>query len=199
MVYQISSGQGPAECELGVAKFLEYLQKNYKVTVKEFNGSIVFLRKIARGGANRSFGIEVAALAGVPNVICNRAKEIVKRLENSDVTYQIDAVETATSKQKVSAVGNEIISMLKEIVREHIELINDRDTLEELLTIIKNEKGRIEAPVGGHDDQMMGLAIAHFIRSQVVFEPKPEIKKEQIFNFDDEKVYKDYGEELEIV
>lgn len=92
-----------------------------------------------------------------------------------------------------------IISMLKEIVREHIELINDRDTLEELLTIIKNEKGRIEAPVGGHDDQMMGLAIAHFIRSQVVFEPKPEIKKEQIFNFDDEKVYKDYGEELEVV
>ena len=92
-----------------------------------------------------------------------------------------------------------IISMLKEIVREHIELINDRDTLEELLTIIKNEKGRIEAPVGGHDDQMMGLAIAHFIKSQVVFEPKPEIKKEQIFNFDDEKVYKDYGEELEVV
>lgn len=92
-----------------------------------------------------------------------------------------------------------IISMLKEIVREHIELINDRDTLEELLTIIKNEKGRIEAPVGGHDDQMMGLAIAHFIRSQVVFEPKPEIKKETIFNFDDEVITKDYGEELEVV
>ena len=92
-----------------------------------------------------------------------------------------------------------IISMLKEVVREHVELINDRDTLEELLTIIKNEKGRIEAPVGGHDDQMMGLAIAYFIRGQVIFEPKPEVKKEFIFNFDDEKIEKDYGEEINVV
>ena len=49
-----------------------------------------------------------------------------------------------------------ILSNLIEIVREHTELINDKDTLEELLTIIRNEKGRIEAPEGGHDDQMMG-------------------------------------------
>jgi phage terminase large subunit len=62
-----------------------------------------------------------------------------------------------------------IISRLIEIVREHTELINDKDTLEELLTIVRNEKGRIEAPEGGHDDQMMGLAIAHEVREQVVF------------------------------
>ena len=48
-----------------------------------------------------------------------------------------------------------IISNLIEIVREHVYTINDSDTLEELLTIIRNEKGRIEAPEGGHDDQMM--------------------------------------------
>ena len=62
-----------------------------------------------------------------------------------------------------------IISRLIEIVREHCETINDKETLEELLTIIRNEKGRIEAPEGGHDDDMMGLAIAHHIREQVVF------------------------------
>ena len=62
-----------------------------------------------------------------------------------------------------------IISRLIEIVREHTDTINDRDTLEELLTIVRNEKGRIEAPEGGHDDQMMGLAIAHHIREQVSF------------------------------
>ena len=63
-----------------------------------------------------------------------------------------------------------IISNLVAIVAEHCDLINDRDTLTELLTIVKNEKGRIEAPEGGHDDQMMGLAIAHEIRHQVVFD-----------------------------
>ena len=59
--------------------------KNYKVTVKEFNGSIVFLRKIARGGANRSFGIEVASLAGVPKEVTARAKSILKTLEKNDI------------------------------------------------------------------------------------------------------------------
>ena len=59
--------------------------KNYKVTVKEFNGAVVFLRKIMRGGANRSFGIEVAALAGVPKEVTGRAKGILKALEKSDI------------------------------------------------------------------------------------------------------------------
>ena len=60
--------------------------KNYKVTVKELNGSVVFLRKIAKGGANRSFGIEVASLAGVPKEITVRAKSILKALEKNDIT-----------------------------------------------------------------------------------------------------------------
>ncbi len=59
--------------------------KNYKVTVRELNGSIVFLRKIARGGANRSFGIEVASLAGVPKEVTQRAKQILKALEKNDL------------------------------------------------------------------------------------------------------------------
>ena len=60
--------------------------KNYKVTVKELQGSIVFLRKIMRGGANKSFGIEVAELAGINKSVTGRAKEILKRLEKSDIT-----------------------------------------------------------------------------------------------------------------
>ena len=48
--------------------------KNYRVMVKEWDGSIVFLHKIARGSANRSFGIEVAKLAGLPEELINRAK-----------------------------------------------------------------------------------------------------------------------------
>lgn len=64
--------------------------KNYKVTVKELQGSIVFLRKIMRGGANKSFGIEVAELAGVDKLVTERAKKILKTLEKSDITKKKD-------------------------------------------------------------------------------------------------------------
>ena len=60
--------------------------KNYKITVKEIGGSIAFLRKIMRGSAHRSFGIEVASLAGVPSNITVRAKQILKGLEKNDIT-----------------------------------------------------------------------------------------------------------------
>ena len=94
-----------------------------------------------------------------------------------------------------------IISGLIEIVREHCETINDKETLEELLTIVRNDKGRIEAPEGGHDDLMMGLAIAHEIRSQVVFINEPIIVNPQT-HFNIEKQYQaeyDYGEEIEVI
>lgn len=72
--------------------------KNYKITVKEYQGSIVFLRKIMRGSANKSFGIEVAELAGINKDLTSRAKEILKKLEKKDITRnlpdKIDADET---------------------------------------------------------------------------------------------------------
>lgn len=59
--------------------------KNYKVNVREMDGKIVFLRKIVRGGASRSFGVEVASLAGVPERVTSRAKKILKSLEKNDL------------------------------------------------------------------------------------------------------------------
>lgn len=94
-----------------------------------------------------------------------------------------------------------IISRLIEIVREHCDTINDRDTLEELLTIVRNEKGRIEAPEGGHDDNMMGLAIAHQIREQVVFTQEPVVVGFRS-HFNSEKTsgtQYDYGEEIVVI
>lgn len=67
--------------------------KNYKIAVKEFNGQIVFLRKIMRGGANRSFGIEVASLAGVPDCVTSRAKKILKSVESGQMNFNTDFVE----------------------------------------------------------------------------------------------------------
>ena len=58
--------------------------KNYKINVREIAGSIVFLRKLVRGGASRSFGVEVAALAGVPEDVTLRAKVILKELERGE-------------------------------------------------------------------------------------------------------------------
>ena len=122
--------------------------------------------------------------------------------------YTREAVDTYTGKTEkrfgfktTSLTRPTAISRLIEIVREHTDTINDRDTLEELLTIIRNEKGRIEAPEGGHDDQMMGLAIAHAIREQVIFVQEPiHVNPQYRFNIErqNEAQY-DYGETMTIV
>ena len=84
-----------------------YGVKNYRVTVRELNGAIVFLRKIVRGGANRSFGIEVASLAGVPKEVTHRAKAILKTLEKKDLLgrkkIEIEE-ETAEDKREFTEV-----------------------------------------------------------------------------------------------
>lgn len=59
--------------------------KNYRVTVKEIGDDIVFLRKIVRGGADKSFGVQVARLAGLPQEVLERAKKILEQLESADI------------------------------------------------------------------------------------------------------------------
>ena len=124
---------------------------------------------------------------------------------NQYVREAIDTYTGRTEKRfgfKTTALTRPtIISRLIEIVRENTESINDKDTLEELLTIIRNEKGRIEAPEGGHDDMMMGLAIAHHIREQVSFDIEEIIVNPQ-YHFNLEKnneTQYDYGENITIV
>lgn len=74
-----------------------------------------------------------------------------------------------------------IIAELVQIVREHIDLINDYDTLQEMITFVRNEAGRPEAMSGEHDDCIMALAIAYYIRDQQAFTvkstPKFDLKK----------------------
>jgi hypothetical protein len=124
---------------------------------------------------------------------------------NYPYQYVREAVDTYTGKTEkrfgfktTSLTRPTIISRLIEIVREHCDTINDKDTLEELLTIIKNEKGRIEAPEGGHDDMMMGLAIAHQIREQVVFPTEPIfVNPQYYFNAERQSSTQyDYGEDI---
>jgi len=60
--------------------------KNFNVAVREWNDQIVFLRKIVEGGTDKSYGIQVARLAGVPKTVLERAKEILRNLEDSELT-----------------------------------------------------------------------------------------------------------------
>ena len=59
--------------------------RNYNVAVREWNDQIIFLRKIIKGGADKSYGIQVARLAGLPTQIIDRAKEILSNLEQHEL------------------------------------------------------------------------------------------------------------------
>ncbi len=59
--------------------------KNFRIDVSESGDEIVFLHRILRGSANKSYGIQVAQLAGVPNIVVQKAKNILKKLENNDI------------------------------------------------------------------------------------------------------------------
>ena len=65
---------------------------NYCIAVKENGDDIVFLRKIIKGGADKSYGIQVAKLAGVPDMVIDRAKEIVSELTDNDITDKVQAI-----------------------------------------------------------------------------------------------------------
>jgi phage terminase large subunit len=122
--------------------------------------------------------------------------------------YAREAQDTYTGKTEkrfgfktTSLTRPTAISRLIEIVREHCDTINDKGTLEELLTIVRNEKGRIEAPQGGHDDRMMSLAIAHQIRERVVFQSDViTVNPQTHFNIERQhETQYDYGETITVV
>jgi DNA mismatch repair protein MutS len=78
---------------------------NYCIAVKENGDDIVFLRKIVRGGADKSYGIQVARLAGVPEAVLNRAKELVGELSNADISRK--AKDIAAYSEKSEKIGLE--------------------------------------------------------------------------------------------
>lgn len=77
---------------------------NYCISVKEQGDNIVFLRKIVKGGADKSYGIQVAKLAGVPDSVISRAKELVAELSNADITVR--AKEIAANMTPGSSISN---------------------------------------------------------------------------------------------
>ncbi len=83
--------------------------KNYRVTVKEYNDEVIFLRKIVRGGTNKSFGIAVAKLAGLPKFVIDKAKQISQTLETTELNKHI---------VKSPMIEDSYENKLKEIINE---------------------------------------------------------------------------------
>ena len=104
---------------------------NYCIAVKECGDDIVFLRKIIKGGADRSYGIQVAKLAGVPDMVINRAKEIVEQLTDNDIIEKVQSIavdvknDTKAKKQpKYDEVDLAQMSLF--------DTVTDEDVLKEL-------------------------------------------------------------------
>lgn len=102
--------------------------KNYSVAVKELNDNIVFLRKIVEGGADQSYGIEVAKIAGIPENVIKRAKDILKDLENNSLNESINSINSTNVEYDKNileeATSNEEIAITKiEKVKDNTENI----------------------------------------------------------------------------
>ena len=107
---------------------------NYCIAVKEKGDDIVFLRKIIKGGADRSYGIQVAKLAGVPDMVIDRAKEIAEQLSDNDITEKVQsiAVDTKGDKRKSKPVHYDDVTMGQMTLSDTVK---DEDIIQELKEI----------------------------------------------------------------
>lgn len=114
---------------------------NYCIAVKERGDDIVFLRKIVKGGADKSYGIQVAKLAGVPDSVIDRAKELVEELIHADITTTVKNIAAENKKPKhpvhYDEVDMEQISLF--------DTVKDDDVLEELKAIKVDELRPVDA------------------------------------------------------
>ena len=102
---------------------------NYCIAVKEKGDDIVFLRKIVKGGADKSYGIQVAKLAGVPESVIARAKEIVSELSEADITTRVRdiSVQSADTKKKMKKYDEVDLAQMS-----LFDTVKDDDVLKEL-------------------------------------------------------------------
>ncbi|HXV19635.1 MAG TPA: DNA mismatch repair protein MutS, partial [Desulfuromonadales bacterium] len=99
--------------------------KNYNIAVKEWNEQIIFLRKIVKGGASHSYGIQVARLAGLPRAVIERAREVLRNLESGEL--EEGAPRLARSRQAAQPVPAPQLSLFApagDRLRERLEAID---------------------------------------------------------------------------
>ncbi len=105
---------------------------NYCIAVKECGDDIVFLRKIIKGGADRSYGIQVAKLAGVPDMVIDRAKEIVEQLTNNDIIEKIQSIAVNVKNDSHSKPKQPKYDEVDLAQMSLFDTVKDEDVLKEL-------------------------------------------------------------------
>ena len=105
---------------------------NYCIAVKEKGDDIVFLRKIIKGGADKSYGIQVAKLAGVPDMVIDRAKEIVGQLSDNDISEKIASITVEQKNEKHIPIRYEEVELEQMSL---FDTVKDEDILNELKEI----------------------------------------------------------------
>ena len=102
---------------------------NYCIAVKEKGDDIVFLRKIVKGGADKSYGIQVAKLAGVPDMVIDRAKEIMTQLCDNDILEKVQSIAIDQKETKHKAVKYDEVDLSQMSL---FDTVTDEDVLNEL-------------------------------------------------------------------
>jgi len=110
--------------------------KNFNVSVKELKDNIIFLRKLVSGGSNHSFGIHVAKLAGMPNVVIHRANKILAQLEKNNKSAEVKEVLKQTQHEEMQLSFFQLDDPLLENIREEI-LATNIDTLTPIEALMK--------------------------------------------------------------
>ncbi|WP_423809616.1 DNA mismatch repair protein MutS [Polaribacter vadi] len=110
--------------------------KNFNVSVKELEDNIIFLRKLVSGGSNHSFGIHVAKLAGMPNMVIHRANKILKQLEKNNKNAEVKDVLKQSQHEDMQLSFFQLDDPILENIREEILTINI-DTLTPIEALMK--------------------------------------------------------------
>ena len=123
--------------------------KNYNIAVKEWNDEIIFLRKLVEGGTNRSYGIQVARLAGIPLTVVDKAKKILYNIENGEFGRDGSVINSiADKKPKSGAVQMDlfrkydtaVLNRLKELDISKLTPLEALNLLNDLQDLVKSGK-----------------------------------------------------------
>ncbi|MCI9674292.1 MAG: DNA mismatch repair protein MutS [Lachnospiraceae bacterium] len=117
---------------------------NYCIAVKECGDDIIFLRKIIKGGADRSYGIQVAKLAGVPDMVIDRAKEIAEQLSDNDITEKVQSI-SVNIKNEGKPKKQPKLDELDLAQMSLFDTVTDEDVIKELMELEVNTMAPIDA------------------------------------------------------
>jgi len=117
---------------------------NYCIAVKECGDDIIFLRKIIKGGADRSYGIQVAKLAGVPDMVIDRAREIAEQLSDNDIMEKVQSI-SVDVKNEGKPKKQPKLDELDLAQMSLFDTVTDEDVIKELMELEVNTMAPIDA------------------------------------------------------